>query len=330
MPISPSDLYLSEITEEDFDEWLNQDPTSLRVDTLSADSADLEMTFKIPGDKLKAAIQWVLGVDYVGPDNKLHRTLPMFHPVHVWTWARSMKIRGIGPDGADTDAVEYMYQTTPEKWKSYEVVVSFEYPKYEIWEDSDIDYEYERYVSKHMSPSVKLVSIDGGQLVYDVPGSVSPHGNIHYGLVPITRRESAGYTMTWHKVPLEYVQENDDSIPVKLLQAQGCVNNATFFGQPAETMLLQEVKLLRKYVSPVSTDSANGFYWLYDIEFTFEFLKQLSSQVNLGTTTETRRGHNLWLGPGNKYYYAKNSASGLPVYPPVDMKKLFTIWSDSL
>lgn len=330
MPLDPSNLLLSQITEDDFQEFIT-DITSMRVDTLASDMADLEMSFKIPGDKLKAAIQWVLGVDYVGTDFKLHRTLPMFHPVHNWATARSMRIRGKGQDGSDTDAVQWMYQSTPEKWKHYEVAVSFDYPKYEMWEDSDVQYEYERYVTKAMSPSVRLVSVDGGQLVYDVPGGLELHGKIHAALVPITRRESAGYTMTWHKVPLEFVQENDDTIPAKLLQAQGCVNDATFFGQPAETMLLQEVKLLRKYVSPVSTDTANGYYWMYDIEFNFEFVKQLSSQVYLGTTTETRRGHNLWLGPENKYRYAKNSKSPyLPVYPLVDLSKLFTHYTDTL
>lgn len=337
MPINPSDLLFGQITEEEIKEFTafsGSDSRSPRVDTFRIGEVDLTMPFRIPADKLKAALQWILGVDYVDNNNNLRRSTPMFHPVHCWAWAESVQVRGISPDGDDINAVIWEFQVTPSKWLTYEVDVTFGMPKYRVLADDEISVneEFTRYVSKELTPDAQIVSIENGQVMYAAginPWNLQPHN----ATIPVARRDGAGVVITWHRVPQEYVQaaptgfDVDDGLPEKFIQACGKVNSATFFGKPAETMLLTHVTM-DKYVSPLITDSIANLYFLYDVHFHFMYVKQLDDDIGLGGS-ESRRGHNLLLGPNMKYWYAQNATSSKPIFLPVDLRKLFTHHTDT-
>ena len=72
MPIDAAELLFGQITEADIKEFV-QGERSPRVDTFSLGVIDLTLDFKIPGDKLKAALQWILGVDFMDHGNNLRR-----------------------------------------------------------------------------------------------------------------------------------------------------------------------------------------------------------------------------------------------------------------
>lgn len=331
MPLNPSDLLVGQITEEEFKEFVHGD-RSPRVDSFARGMADLTMPFQIPGDKLKAAIQWVIGVNYMDNNNALRRSLPMFHPAHPWAWAESVQVVGMGPDGDDEAAVVWEFQSTPAKWKKYDILVTFGMPKYQLWADDEVTAEYERFVSKELSSDVQMVTVENGQVVYDA-GAFIWDLQPHNATIPVARREGAGIRLTWHAVPQEFVQaapsglEVDDGLPTKLLQVQGKVNDAEFLGQPAETLLCTGV-VWDKYVCPIVTDAVGQLYFNYDIHIDLMHVKQLDGQR--GKAGETRYGHNLLLGPQMKYWYATNATSGLKIFEPVDFAKIFTHHSDTL
>lgn len=325
MPLNPSDLLVGQITADEIKEFTHGTPNSQRTDSLTNGTCDLEMTFKIPGSKLKPFLQFALGVNYVDTDNNLRRSLPMFHPVHCWAWAKQVSINGQGFDGDDADAVIWDFQVTPAKWKQYECRVIFDIPRFKVLADDEITNEYERFVSVDGSGDVKIVTVDNGQVWYDAPGEawdLQPHN----ATIPVARRDGGGFEIKWHHVPEEWLQATAEDYPEKFLLAQGKCNSATFFGKETETlMLLNPVERVR-YVSPVMTDQIGDLYWLNDITFTFLYVKQLAAQM--GDGAETQRGHNVLLGPEMKYWVAQNQ-NGQKIVPPIDFTKLFTRYTDA-
>ena len=330
MPINPSQLLYGQVSEADFKEFVHG-TTSIRTDAFSVNAADLTMNLQIPGDKLKPALQWILGVSYMDQSSVLRRSLPMFHPVHPWAWAKSVKVNGQQYNGDDNAAVVWEYQSTPAAWKKYDVQVTFEMPDYHLRgeESRGIDWtlEYQRFVSKQLTPRVELVSINDGRMKYSANATDLWNDKPHVGEVPVARRDFAGVKLVWHQVPLEYVQADDDSLPTKLLQVQGKVNSATFLGQVAETLLCSEVRL-NKYVSPLLTDTIGELYFMYDIEIDLIWTSQLDADI--GKAGETRRGHNMLLGPKTQYWYVRDPehANARSVYIGVDFAKIFTIYTD--
>lgn len=327
MPLSPSELLVGQITADDIKEFVTT-INSPRTDNFTLGGCDLDMKFKVPGDKLKPFLQFCLGVNYVGTDNALHRSLPMFHPVHCWAWARSVSINGQQYDGDDTDAVIWDSQVTPAKWKQYEASVTFDIPRFPVYADDEITYEYQRFVSKGTDERTKIVTVDNGQVLYDTGGSFLFNNTPHNATVPVARRDGAGINAKWWHVPADWLQASDDDVPTKLLNAQGKVNSGTIFNCAAETLLLERVNLDDKYVSPVLTDQLGKLSFMYDVAFQFLYVRQLDAQV--GKAGETRRGHNLLLGPNMKYWYATNPTSGTGVFDSVDFAKLFTIYTDTI
>lgn len=336
MPLSPESLTpLAEFSEDDLQEFVHQNP-SQRTDRFSVNKADLDIVYKVPGDKLQGALMWLLGVDYVEVTSAsglgvLKRTLPAFHPVHCWAWCHSVQIQGQGFDGDDDDAVIWEFQNTPAKWDHYVVTASYDMPKYNIYYDDSVTYEYERFLSKEYFPHTELVSIETGCIDLDAPGT-DWDNKPPPGLQVAFRRETAGIKLIWHRVPLEYVQEDDDGFPLKLLQVQGRVNSATFLGSLPETLLCKDIKL-NKYVSPLLTNTIGQLYFMYDIEMDFIYYDP-SPKGHISTVIA--QGWNYHPAPNFHYYYGENTATLLgvattqPVYKSVDFAKIFTHYTDTI
>lgn len=324
MPLNPSELLVGQITAEEIKEFTHGFPQSHRTDTVSNGTIDAEMTFKVPGNKLKPFLQFALGVNYVDTNNNLRRSLPMFHPVHCWAWARQVRINGQQYDGDDVNAVIWDFQVTPAKWKQYECVVVFDIPRFPLYPDDEIDFEYERFVSVDGTGEVKIVTVDNGQVLYTAPGKAW-NNQPHNATIPVARRDGGGFQIKWWHVPEEFVQATDLDFPEKWLMAQGRCNDATFFNKTTECLLLFHVKRER-YVSPVMTDQIGKLYFLNDVEFNFLYVNQLAG--DMGEATETLRGHNVLLGPEMKYWKATNT-NGTKIVRPIGFGKLFTHYTDT-
>lgn len=322
MPYGVPDLTpLANFSEDDLKEMVMGE-LSPRVDNMAVDKADLTITYKVPGTKLTGFLCWMLGVDYVDSESKLRRTCPAFHPVHAFAWCDTVQIQGMGFRGDDTDIVQYEFQNTPGKWDSYVAVCSFSMPNYNIAYDEDVTYEYQRFLAKEFEESTELVNINPGQVVYDAPGT---GWDARPSLQVVTRRETAGIKLLWKRVPWAYLAPDDDTLPVKLMQMQGRVNDATFLGQPAETLLCKQVRFPVKYVSPLLTDTLGQLYFMVDVEMLFCWYDPEPK----GKAGETRHGWNFMLGPDLKYYYATNATSGRPVFESFTFDKAFTIYTDT-
>jgi hypothetical protein len=331
MPLGPESLTpLAEFSEDDLQEFVHQNP-SQRTDRFSVEKADLDVVYKVPGTKLQGALMWLLGVDYVPQSDslvtpasiRLKRTCPAFHPVHCWAWAHSVQVQGQGFQGDDTDAVIWEWQNTPAKWDHYVVTVSYNMPKYNVFYDESVNYEYERFLSKEFFPHTELVSIETGCILLDAPGTAWEN-KPPPGMQVAFRRETAGVKLIWHRVPLEFVQASDDELPLKLLQVQGRVNSGTFLGRPPETMLCKDIKL-NKYVSPLLTNTIGQLYFMYDIEMDFIYY---DPEPKGFVSTGAANGWNYHPAPNYKYYYGVNS--GQPVYKSVDFDKIFTHHTDTI
>jgi hypothetical protein len=326
MPLNPSDILVGQIDASEFDELGTKDMNSLRTDTLSVDKCDLTWSCMIPGDKLKAAIQYVLGVDYVDVNLKLRRTTPMFHPVHCWSYAKILHINGIGWNGPDTAAVIWDDQSTPAKWKKYKLDISFDMRKYNVKTDDDITTEDQRYVWRRSSNDVQIVTQNNGIYKYVAPGNAAD-GNTSISPLPIVRREGSGVKVSWYCVPLEFIQDGQDAFPTKFIQAIGKVNLSEIWGCPAQTLYCSEIDYSNRYPSPVVTDIAGEPYMLVDVEMKFNYFLQVTGDIGTTTPAETQRGHNMQLFTDGKYYAVATTAGKQP-FTTVDFAKLFTHWND--
>lgn len=322
MPLPVPDLTpLADFSEEDLKEMVMGE-LSPRVDNIAYDKADVTMTYKVPYTKLTGFLCWMLGVDYVDSNSKLRRTCPAFHPVYPWLWCDTVQIQGMAFRGDDTDIVQYEWQNTPAKWDSLIAVCSYSMPDYNVYYDDEVSNEYSRFLSKEYQPNTQLVSIDPGMVVYDTNNTKSWEAKPSLQLV--TRKETAGIKLTWHRVPLAFLCADDDSLPTKLLQMQGRVNDATFLGQPAETLLCQHVHI-RKYVSPLITNLVGQLYFICDIEFDLAWYDPLPK----GYTAAVANGWNYMIAPDLQYYYCKNASSNRPVFQSFTFAKAFTHYSDT-
>jgi hypothetical protein len=316
MPLNPENLYIGEITEDEIKEWTLDENPSRRTDSFSPRISNSQMTYKVPGDKLKAFVSYALGVDYVGADQKLHRIQPMYHPEWTSFWCDAIvSINGVGFRGDYTEMVIYLDQVTPAKWEFFQVVVSFAMPLYPVLGDSEVDAEWKRYTTWKFTSDVQLVSTPNGVVTYDAPGE---DWNNQPSLQPVTRREGGGIRMQWMRVPAEFVHDQY-KFPSKLLAIQGRVCDDVWFGQEAETVLCKHVDLGDPYVMPITTDTSGQPYFLYDI--TFEMLWY--DPTPKGKAGETRHGWNFAIAPDLKYYYA-SITGGEKVFTTYDFESAWT------
>lgn len=311
---------LGNIAETDIKEMVDGQ-LSPRVDTLAYDKTDATMTYRVPYDKLIGFYMWMIGADYVDASNALRRSTAAFHPVYPWLYCDTIQIQGQGFRGDDTDIVQYEFQNTPAKWDSIVCVASFSMPSYPVYADDEVSDETQRFLTKEFQPNVQLVSVDPGMVVYDAP---TKGWDAKPSLQLVTRRETAGIKLTWHRVPLAYLAPDDNTLPTKLLQMQGRVNDAAFLGCDVGTLLCQNVRL-RRYISPLLTNTTGQLYPLVDVEFDLAWYDPLPK----GKAAETRHGWNFMIAPDLQYYYASNATTSRPVFQSFTFAKAFTHYSDT-
>jgi hypothetical protein len=314
VPINPADLGIGEIDDADIKEWVED--VSPRTDSFSRQIANSQVTYVVPGDKLKPFLVRALGVDYVGEDLALHRELPLFHPVHTAMYCDSVvNLNGMGFRGDDEAAVVYLNQLTPAAWEKYRATLSFGVPTYYVSADDEIDRESERYVEFQMTTDVQLVSVPNGTVKYDAPGE---SWDSQPSLQVVTRKEGGGIRLTWHDVPQEYLFE-EFTFPTHLIGVQGKVNDASFFGQDEETLLCKTVDLGKPYISAFVSDATGLPYYLHTV--TMDFLYYDPEPKGYVSTVAT--GWNYMIASDLQYYYAKTT-DNRKVFRTTDFSKIFT------
>lgn len=252
------------------------------------------------------------------------RTLPWKHPIFPMYATKIMGIEGVAwkdkqqfPDGPFS-----AYQLA-------RLMVLFETLPFAVrtdFEDDEPVPEYERFVEKRLVPSAQFLTRERGAYVYDASAPSGIAGkDVDTGGGGILALK-VGIKLIWHSVP-------DDGLftaggidfggtPANLLACVGFVNNATFLGYPAGTLLC-EAPELEPVTMPVEPDLiyTGPPYWAVP--------RSWRVTVNLSYfNPEPNDGVNLGWGlvpyPANKKWYKiVTKSGGLPLYDSVDFTTMF-------
>jgi hypothetical protein len=320
-------LFEETFDADDWDEVMNP---NARTDTLSPDRSSCVVPIKVPYAKYKAAVLFCLGYQWVDEELSLRRSTPAFHPVFPWLYCAAItSVRFMSPNAANTETAPYEFAVPAGGYTYAELTVEFRERLYNLWQDWEVDYEYERWVYQERQPFTELVQIDGGTLKAYAPSVTAVHTQPYLAAPHVLAAQSkAKILLHWYQVPSDFV-EDEDGYSSKFQAAEKCVNSAEFLGRRTGTLRLESVHLDKK-PSPVATDLFEGLRWTYDI--TFEFLE---FDPPVGDAGVTKYGHNLLPGPRSagatgprsfKYYYYTDDGteSGSPLFASYDFSKLFT------
>lgn len=315
-------------TELDWLEAVDNDGT--RSDTISRERSSCTVIAYVPFAKYKSAVRFILGASYV-EGTSLRRETPAWHPQWPWLYARAiLNTTFVRFDGKEEG--EYEGSLAYAKYEYAKITVEFAEVRYPIYEDTDITYEYERYVERRSVPYTDLLQIDGGNLKAYSPSVTSlndkPPVMAPYVLVPV---QKSAFDLIWYEVPLSFIQNNSGLQP-KLAAMQKKVNSASFLGHPAGTLLCEDVETVVD-PAPILTDINSG------LEFTAKVTMHMKYfNPDRGDTAVSKYGWNLLPAPFKTggggdlgyiwlYYTHDGTESGKPLYQSYDFASAFTHWS---
>jgi hypothetical protein len=325
---APEVLFLFETSYSESD-W-HESIMNPREDVLSPDRSSCTTVVTVDYAKYKAAVRFILGYQWVDESKNLRRSTPVFHPVYPWLYASAIVGTEFkGPNNANRFTPPYDFAVYAGGYTHVEVTVEFRERLYNLWQDWEVETEDERWLYWTRDPYTELVQIDGGSLKAHAPSVAAVNGQPYLAAPHVLAKQSkAKVLLQWFQVPVDFV-EDEDGYSSKFQAAEKCVNDATFRGRRAGTMLLEHVHLDKK-PSPVATDLFEGLRWTYDI--TFEYIE---FDPPRGDLSVAKYGHNLLPGPSSsgasggrafKYYYYTDDGTltGKPLFDSYDFTKLFT------
>lgn len=324
--IEPQDefLFSDEFTEADWHESI----TAGRLDTISRDRSACTLTIECEFAKYKAAVRKILGYSWVDENLKLRREVPVYHPVWGWLYARAItKIQFAGP--TDTDQLQWEDAMPFGVYEWAQIEIEFGEVYYDVWKDSEVTYEWERYLTDVPGEHVELIQIDAGQMKAYAPGVTLINGNPFISAPRIQARvEKNKRIITWHEVPHEFLYDENGQAP-KLKAIQKRVNSAPFWGSPAGTLLCESCEAKKKPM-PIATDYFEGQRYHYDVEMVL-----IEFDPEPGDVSVDKRGWNLLPGPrasgaaGDSfvswYYYTHDgTVTGKPLFDEYNFADFFT------
>ncbi len=297
--------------------------------------------FKVPANKVRSAVRYFLGYSYVDPATKrLKREAPDWDPEYPWLFAHAV---GLTPEVVESNPDNpngEPYNLSPfavgeAKYARYRhVIMTVQYRSFRcrFLPDSSITAaadEYKRYVQTTVSPTIEILSADGASQLKFAETSAGgptvtppPYTNSTAFPAPIgVLLPKAKITLEWLNVPRDYLSLNPDVLfPQKLFECMGTVNNATFMGFPAGTLLMQPPELI-EVPTPVASDTVG------DVDY--QVLQQVNVRIPLdffdpltGAVSPLTRGHNLMPFRGNNRFYLC-TRDGSP-----DLDKAFLRYTD--
>jgi hypothetical protein len=326
MPLQTTFLFEPSYSEADWHESI----MNPRSDVLSPDRSSCTTVVTVPYEKYKAAVRFILGFQWTDESNNLRRSTPVFNPVYPWLYASAITGTEFkGPDDSKRYTPPFDFSVYAGGYTHVEVTVEFRERLYNLWQDWEVETEDERWTYQTREPYTELVQIDGGTLLAHAPSVPGITGNPYLAAPHVLAKQSkAKILLQWFQVPTDFV-EDEDGYSSKFQAAEKCVNDATFWGRRAGTLLLEHVHLDKK-PAPITTDLLEGLHWTYDI--TFELLEFNPPR---GDTSIDKYGHNLLPGPSSsgasgprsfKYYFYTDDGTltGKPLFDSYSFAKLFT------
>lgn len=329
MPDSNSIENLSgQFTESDWNESFGM--SSPNKYSITPNKSDITIVGDIDYSKLKSCVQYLLGYAYVDSSKNLRRITPAYGPIFTWTYCTSIssiECRGLPSDKSRiTDDPPYLDTFTPGKYARALVTANYTAVPYNIKEDSEVTYEYERYTEIETIPYTEMLTIPNGMLIYDASYDARIDGKPIVSPMTRIRQDKVKIQLKWHLVPLDFICDSTTGIPTKLVSIQKTVNSSTFLGYAAGTLLCEDVKIERG-VFPVATDVLDQNLLMATVTFTFIYFDPPRN------ASETVRGWNLYPTQFGTYAKAKISATsgatGFYATPfnPFDFASAFTHWS---
>jgi hypothetical protein len=321
MPSTNSIENLSgQFTETDWNESFSL--SSPNKYSLSRSKADVTLVGDIEYSKLKSCTQYLLGYSYVGNDSNksLCRITPAYHPIFTWLYAQAItdiSCKGLPSDKTQiTEDPPYLDTFRPGKYARAVFTVTYAPMPFNVLEDDQVTGEWQRYTELKCTPYSETLTIPNGQLLYNASYYPSPGPDGKPVISPLTKikQSKVKFEFVWHEVPMDYIcdtslKESDGvtdnpnyMIPTKLLAIQKCVNSSTFLGQPAGTLLCEDVKIERG-VFPVATDVLDQNMLMATVTFTFIKFDPPRHP------SETTQGWNLLPWSDGRYYPTKIAAT---------------------
>lgn len=329
------------------------------------DDADLD------DENIKSILGSVEEPDAQSRDGRLYRRLPMRHP--RWPWMFASRIEsgsGLGaPEQRDAIIEEEETPSLLDGFAAYpesQLQVLFEPRPYAVLPDSAIasgntvswtdetgtaqenEYapEWLRYVSYSVKPRSELLTANQGQMVFRQSdsttavsyGSGSPH-LVPYPGHPRMRIAYTHYRITWHQVPLRYVESSNSWIT----KLTGRINFRDWWGFGQGSLLYESADVSDPYVPAVpgrfKLSRATDYSSFKLVDVTFNLMHV--NRTNGGTVPSTISSAN-WIAAGwnlqpwakdQKFYYAtaavvpgqSDVATGwTPTFPSAPFELLFT------
>lgn len=321
------------------------------TDNVSMDNSVFQLVVKIPWELRSQCISRYMGYQYV-EGTKLKRVLPLAHPFFEFARCRRvLNIQGIGPRGTAPREPGNLGDDIPEDqfprphYAEYDyalITLQFETMPFDFKTDSQITEESERNVFRRIEPGYDSLYIEGGtgdkgtfkfDTAYKIldnvtPDNPSPDGKVSFHNGRTVPLQVAKLVWTWYDVPWEFVT-NSTGKPTNIMNCVGKVNDATFWGFPAYTLLcdVPQIDLRPNPIPPFISTNAS---FLANIQFTFHYFEP----TNLGTyqtvpggpaLTVPQRGHNMaiWRFTRKWYPCSIDGDGAEQVYKTYDFRKLF-------
>lgn len=347
------------------------DKESPSTASFQTDGGAASMEFLADGSKLGELINGVLGWVEKANDGtgRINRGLPAAHPYYDWLYATKIsEITGIRPTqrllGSDYQRQNQLHMRDFVFYEKYKVKVDFEPRPYLVatdetingaretkrWHkdlDGNVDFftdnkEYLRFFDLECEPNAEILSSPQGQFKFyrsdALPPNDTPISNQNGGGVGIIVAKRK-IKFTWFFVPYQVVFGNN------ITEGFGKVNQYSFYGYPAGTLLLEGIET-KRYPPPAQIILADPFVQgpvaskLCDVTFVCSCLYQSSKDLGAGIPAypaigdyKVPFGHNLVPWPGDlKYYYTLSSAptgapfKPRPIYGSYPFERLFLVF----
>ncbi len=317
--------------------WVEHyDNESPRVYQFKTNASQVTMVVDVDAVDLPVFLYSVLGYAKNTSPGILNRRTPARHPGFPWMVCTEISnCHGVKFRKYENSDLGQVYTTFVPlaRYARERMTLLFEIMPYNILEDDQIygvpnRSEFDRYVTKgYVEPSAKVLTVNAGDSGSQFKWAEGPRKGdaINFGVGHLVPEYMVRWT--WHQVPESSLfgaiqvlgaggQQGFQNVPVFIQQVIGCVNNDTFGGYPAGTLLLVGVKLLPEFapVQPVIMGLD---------KLTPPMLYKVDYQVLYNP-----RGHNKapfrnngplqWLA-----FTTTGELNGQPLYNPVDYHQLF-------
>ena len=312
------------------------------TDSLSTDQANAQLVVDVPWELGDLAAYHFLGYQYV-VGTQLKRQPPLMHPTFSHLRCRQIvNAQGYKWRGEDTVQPESLGPSTPRpnyaRYDNYRLTLNFAPVPFSIRSDDQISAdngEWTRWVWIRSEGNVESIFVDGGTGSSGGNWKFKSEGvdasGAKVGALPFAGGRAMPYAMpkilaTWFDVPIEFISKTGtpyiyDNIYAGLMR----VNDATFLGFPAQTLLMDN-PIIDLRPNPVPSTISETPSFLANITFVWHYLNPSTDQLGYkaGGGRITSVGHNMAISKSNNLWYPfHHETTGELFYKTYDYRKLF-------